>query len=89
MQNLIGYSQCMNRSSPFPSSPENVKCPQIFAVPFSALYALVCVETNEILVQNFKWKMYVITNTTTENLIAKSLSYVFQLQKIRIHLLGQ
>ena len=25
MQNLIGYSQCVNRSSPSPSSPENVK----------------------------------------------------------------
>lgn len=56
MQNLIGYSQCVNRSSPSPFSLENVKYPQIFAASLSALHILVTAQTNEILVQNLNEK---------------------------------
>lgn len=68
MQNLIGYSQCVNRSSPSPSSPENVEYPQILAVSF---LTLACVQTNGILMQSLKWKMYIITNIAKKNLTAK------------------
>lgn len=56
MQNVIGYSQWVNRSSPSPFSLGNVKYPQIFAASLSALHMLVSAQTSELFVQKLNEK---------------------------------